>query len=344
MPDSVATQRRILIPVELAKLPPPLAGGQLESLQGITMGTTWMARFFHTAALPSARIREGLQGCLDLVVQQMSTWLEDSDLVRFNRADANTWHVLPMEFFTVLEQALALARATDGAYDPACAALVDLWGFGPASRRASAPSAAEVQEARLHGDWRQLRLEPAHLRALQPGGLQIDLSSIAKGYAVDLLAQWLQAHGIHHFLVEVGGELRGHGFKHDGQPWWVGLEQPLARDGQALTDLAPTMIALHGLAVATSGDYRRYFEDAGQRYSHTIDPRRGTPITHDLASVSVLHPQCMLADGLATALMVLGLEQGMQLARRMRLPALFVTREGQGVREHLSPAMQDMLS
>src|SRR5690606_37277231 len=162
-------------------------------------------------------------------------------------------------------------------------ALVDLWGFGPAPRRASAPAAAEIEEARARGGWRRLRLDPVHLRAWQPGGLQIDLSSIAKGYAVDLLAQWLHAHGIHHFLGEVGG----HGFRRDGQPWWVGLEQPLARDGQALAGLAPTVIALHGLAVATSGDYRRYFEDAGQRYSHTIDPRSGAPVAHALASVSV---------------------------------------------------------
>jgi thiamine biosynthesis lipoprotein len=173
------------------------------------------------------------------------------------------------------------------------------------------------------------------------------LSSVAKGYSVDRLAYWLKSQGIHHSVVEVGGELRGAGVKPDGQPWWVALEEVIDASSDVVSSPAQPVapvLALHGLAVATSGDYRRYFHLDGQRYSHTIDPRSGMPIANDLASVTVVHPQCMAADAWSTALTVLGREQGLQMAERQGLAARFVARDtGGGYTEYMSTHFRSML-
>src|SRR5690606_2923261 len=150
------------------------------------------------------------------------------------------------------------------------------------------PTADAVGAALADCGWQRVRLDSGP-RLFQPGGLQLDLSSIAKGYAVDLVAKYLHACGLDHFLVEVGGELRGAGMKPDGQPWWVRLEEPGV-------STAPTVAALHGMSIATSVDYRRCFEHGGRRYARTLDPRRGYPLTSGVASVTVLHTECMLAD------------------------------------------------
>jgi thiamine biosynthesis lipoprotein len=172
--------------------------------------------------------------------------------------------------------------------------------------------------------------------------MAIDLSAIAKGFAVDKLARLLTARGIANHLVEVGGELRGAGGKPDGQPWWVALEAPPpGRPGGAVA--TDTVVALHGLAVATSGDYRRCFAHDGQRLCHSIDPRSGRPIAHGLASVTVLHQACMLADAQSTALTVLGLDHGLAHAQQHRIAALFVQRTVDGVEEHMSDAFAALL-
>ncbi|MGH8082556.1 MAG: FAD:protein FMN transferase, partial [Lysobacter sp.] len=186
-----------------------------------------------------------------------------------------------------------------------------------------APAAQSLAQARERVDWRCLRFDAAQRRLLQPGGAYIDLSSIAKGYGVDRVADWLLAQGIVDCLVEVGGELRAHGRKPDGSAWRIAIEQPGGSE-----DEAAAVIALDGLSVATSGDYRRYFETDRQRYSHTLDPRSGAPIDNAVASVTVLHAQCMQADALATALTVLGAHAGIAYANRRNLAALFVLREG----------------
>jgi thiamine biosynthesis lipoprotein len=176
-------------------------------------------------------------------------------------------------------------------------------------------------------------------RALrQPGGLALDLSAIAKGFAVDLVARRLVAAGIESHLVEIGGELRGSGVKPDGQPWWVRLEHPDPDSAGG-----DTLLALHGLAVATSGDYRRWFEQDGTRYGHTIDPRDGRPIRHGLAAVTVIHPQCMLADAWSTALNVLGPDAGPALATRLGLAARFVVRHEGRFEERTSAAFDSLL-
>jgi thiamine biosynthesis lipoprotein len=176
---------------------------------------------------------------------------------------------------------------------------------------------------------------------LQPGGVQFDLSSVAKGFAVDRVSHALRDLGAADHLVEIGGELRGSGTKPDGSPWWVALDQPAA--GDAGDPACETIVALHGLSVATSGDAQRYFERDGRRWSHTIDPRTGRPVSDRLAAVTVLHPSCMRADALATALTVLGPDGGLDYATACGLAARFVIRRARGIEERITPAFAAML-
>jgi thiamine biosynthesis lipoprotein len=330
--------RRVLLPHHISEDPAP-AGGAIRDYAGRSMGTSWSVRLVAAPGTALSDLQQGLQQQLDSIVAEMSHWEADSDLGRFNRAAAGSWHVLPPAFFDVLAYAMGVARDSGGAYDPCAGALVNLWGFGPHGRfdqpDFTPPSAQRIAEARAQ----PVLLEQGSRRALQPGGVQLDLSSVAKGYSVDRLAYYLKTQGVQHYLVEVGGELRGAGVKPDGQPWWVALEQ-VTDAGDYPDEL---VLALHGLAVATSGDYRRYFELDGRRYSHTIDPRSGMPIANDLASVTVVHAQCMAADAWSTALTVLGCEQGLRLAERQGLAARFVARDAGGFIEHMTTHLRDML-
>lgn len=325
---------RVLVPHNLSpdSLPAHPDGASLHALKGRTMGTTWSVLM----VCPADDLRwlgAGVQQELDKVVAQMSHWEPDSDLCRYNAAGAGSWHRLPAEFLEVLEASLAYAQVSEGAFDPTIGPLVDTWGFGPAPERNAPPSPQEIAAARARVGWQALRLDDAGQRLLQPGGLQLDFSSIAKGYAVDQVARYLGRAGVEHWLVEVGGELRGQGCKADGQPWWVELE----RVGEQLPH---TVLALHGLSVATSGDYRRYFEHHGRRYAHTLDPRSGWPVTHALASVTVLHPECMQADALATMLGVLAPDEAYDFAAQHNFAAQFVLRTEQGFEERLTPAFE----
>jgi thiamine biosynthesis lipoprotein len=356
--------RRILLPHQIADLA-PLAGSAVHRFGGLSMGTSWSVQVA-ARAVPSG-LQALLQRQLDSVVAEMSHWEPDSDLGRYNRAAPGSWQQLPPAFFDVLSFAMEVARASGGAYDPCAGAIVNAWGFGPGGGHDqpgfAAPTAARVAELRAQRTGQQVLLEAGHVqaqalrgmqdggpravggRAYQPGGVQLDLSAVAKGYGVDRLAHCLMAQGLPHFLVEVGGELRGAGMKPDGQPWWVVLEPPPAEASDAAAG-APGEIALalHGLSVATSGDYRRYFLRGGTRYAHTIDPRSAAPIDNGLASVTVVHPHCMAADAWSTALTVLGVERGMALAERHGLAARFVLRGAAGgYTEHLSSPMRGML-
>jgi thiamine biosynthesis lipoprotein len=339
--------RRVLLPQHISdQVAPP--GAAIRDLRGLAMGTSWSVRLLE-AAMPgragSADLQQGLQQQLDLVVAQMSHWSDASDLGRFNRAEPGSWHSLPAAFCEVLGFAMHVSQASGGAYDPCAGALVNLWGFGPRKRYDEpgflAPKDDAVALLLSQRQSRRLELDLPARRARQPGGLQLDLSAIAKGYGVDRMARYLDSQGIHHYLVEVGGELRGAGSKPDGQPWWVMLEQVDGAD--ATQHPAEMLLALHGLSVATSGDYRRFFEDGTVRFSHTIDPRSGMPISNQLASVTVVHAECMAADAWSTALTVLGLDAGMALAEEQGLAARFLQRDGHGYHETLSSHMLAML-
>lgn len=343
--------RRTLVP--LIQTPPesPALGGVVHTLHGQTMGTSWSVKLVAEVTRRLPPLRQAIQAQLDTVVSQMSTWDTCSNLSTYNQAAADTWHQLPHEFFTVLDYALQVAATSDGAYDPTAGALINVWGFGPTGRYNEpgfiAPSAAALEIARTRCGWQRIQRDHATRRVQQPGAIYMDLSAIAKGYGVDQVARELQRLGIDSFLVEVGGELRGSGVKPDGQPWWVALEHPLP---DALASAAPdktngveTVAALYDWSVATSGDYRRYFENDTKRYSHTIDPRSGQPISHGLASVTVLHSECMAADAWSTALGVMGAEQGLRFANQHELAALFISRNQNGFEEHLSAPLLALL-
>jgi thiamine biosynthesis lipoprotein len=332
----------VLVPVD-ADLAAPRAVScrrGVETIGGETMGTAWSVRML--APFPARDLIEPVERVLARIIAQMSTWEPQSGISRFNRADAGTWHRLAPEFAAVLKCALALAGQTGGAYDPAAGALVDLWGFGAPGARTSLPDPAAVAAARARCGWQRIRFEAAPARIFQPGGVALDLSSIAKGYAVDAVARLLKSAGVESFLVEIGGELRGEGVKPGGLPWWVELERPPSRvaGGSAAEE---TVVALCGLSVATSGACQRFFSVDGRSYSHTIDPRSGYPVPHELLSVTVLHPECMLADALATALTVLGPDEGLAFAAREDIAAAFLCDGPDGLRESLSPKFAAML-
>ncbi|MDO6416696.1 FAD:protein FMN transferase [Sphingomonas sp. BIUV-7] len=288
------------------------------------MGTGWRVRLARPPHLDPAALRRDILARLAGLVAEMSQWEPDSHLSRFNRAPAGSWADLPPDFATVIACALAIAEQSDGAFDPTLGRAAALLGFG-----ASVPAGDDLAAAQAESGWRRLTFDPAARRLRQPGGLWLDLSGIAKGYAVDAVAALLAERGIRHFLVEIGGELVGRGVRPDGEPWWVALESPPGMR------LAPLHIALHELAVATSGDYRRG--------AHTIDPATGRPLAAGVISVSVIHESAMLADGWATALTTLGPARGIALATEKRIAARIVIRAGPRPIEHLSPAFAAML-
>jgi thiamine biosynthesis lipoprotein len=292
----------------------------LQQLGGETMGTTWSLRFDNPRMLPLEDVREAVQASLDRVVVQMSHWAPDSTLSRFNRAPGGSTHMLPREFAQVMGCALDWAEASGSAIDPTVGPVVACWGFGPGARAGctgTVPDPRALAEARARTGWKRLAFDPAQGTLLQPGGAEIDLSGIAKGFAVDHGVEALRTLGLADLLFEVGGELRAAGRRPGGQPWRVRI------DGQAH---AADSIALADMAVATSGD-RWHRRTAGDRsWSHTIDPRTGEPAAHALASVTVLHAQCMHADALATVLTVLGPDEGFVFAERHGIAALFVRR------------------
>jgi thiamine biosynthesis lipoprotein len=309
------------------------AAADVQSLSGETMGTTWALKLVLPADVTLEDIQSVVQCQLDRIVAEMSTWLPSSNISSFNSAHADSLHELPVDLCTVLDHALNVARMTHGAFDPTIGLLINRWGFGPAGRFAPAPLPLEISQLRERCGWTRLVLDPIRRMIIQPGGLSVDLSAIAKGFAVDRVAELLDLMGVQHFLLEIGGELRGQGIKPDGMPWWVALE----------TALEPTLIALHRLSVATSGDYRRFYENGHARYSHTLDPRTGRPITNGVACVTVLHESCMHADALSTALTVMGVEEGMAFAKRNGIAARFLLRKNYGLEERMTPAFAAML-
>lgn len=296
----------------------------LHSLNGTSMGTHWRVRVGNPQFLPLQTLRSAIEDVLASVVRHMSHWQADSTLAQFNRAPADTWHALPADLSTVLHAGLHWAQASGGAFDPTLGALVAAWGFGPhapldaADWRPASPHA--IAQAQACSGWQRLHYHPER-GWRQHGGLQLDLSGIAKGYAVDAVLLRLHALGLRNALVEIGGELRGSGQRPDGQPWRVAIAPVPAAVGPA-PDAPPQAIALRDCAIATSGSLYHRHQWQGRSYSHTLDPRTGAPIAHALASVTVLHAECLHADALATLLTVLGPEAGWEFAEQHGIAAL----------------------
>lgn len=297
------------------------------------MGTVWRVRYAQPPAPQPGSDADGVaravQAVLDHVTREMSHWSPASDLSRFNAAPAGEWMTLPEGFAHVITVALDIAVKSDGAFDPTLGRLVDLWGHGPPGP-CPPPDDATLAAARASAGWRRLAWDATTRRLRQPGGAALDLSGIAKGHAVDAVADALRAAGLRHFLGEVGGELAGAGIKPNGDPWWVDLETP-----PDATGIAPLRVALHGLSIATSGDY--------VRGDHTIDPRTGRPLAGGPAAASVIASSTIAADGWATALAVAGRDRAAALATTHGLAARLLWRDGDGWREMVTPALASML-
>jgi thiamine biosynthesis lipoprotein len=303
-------------------------------LAGEALGTAWSVRLVTRQPLAPPKIEElrrRVAATLGRVDRGMSTWRDDSELVRFNRQIGFASFRFSPETRRVVAAALELARETRGAFDPTVAPLLALWGFG-AEAAAGEPSETELAHARARVGWQHLGWnEEGHLRRRVPG-VQLDLSGIAKGYAVDAVASELGREPLIGVLVELGGEVRALGTKADGEPWRVGIDDPTS-PGSRLEAVVP----LTGGALATSGDYRQVRWVEGRRRTHVMDPRSGRPVESGVASASVLAPTCTEADGVATALMVLGPQKALAwVEERPWLEALLAIREEDGSVEWLS--------
>jgi thiamine biosynthesis lipoprotein len=300
----------------------------LIELQGKVMGADWSVKVVTAgrAMVTEQELRGLIEGQLDRVNALMSHYLEDSEVSRFNTSSQTTAFRVSSETAEVIGHAIEIGDLTGGALDVTVGPLVDAWGFGPQGEPGEVPSEEHVERLLATTGPSLLALEPAVPAITKKvPGLRIDLSAVAKGYAVDRVAETLFKAGHSNHMVEIGGEIRVCGQNPDGGPWRLAVERPQV-DGRAVH----TVVALTEGSLATSGDYRLFREIAGRRISHIIDPRNGRPIEHRPASVSVIDELCVRADGFATALLVVGPEEGLRLAEELGIAALFLVRGGDG--------------
>ena len=312
-------------------------GGDVSQVEitGNTMGTQYSVK------LP--RLQDGhdvakLQSSIDTVLDgdnaQMSTYLSDSEISRFNASESTQWQEISADLCGKIEASQAISELTDGAFDITVGPLVNLWGFGPGEMIDQPPSDEAIAALlkvtgfeNLHTDCERNAMKK------DVAGLMVDLSAIGKGFAADRVGVLLAASGYEDFLVEVGGELSIRGMNAKGEPWAIGIEAPLPDQRTP-----HTVVHLTNTAMATSGDYRNFFEADGKIYSHTIDTRTGRPVTHTLASVTVVDELASRADALATALLVMGPEEGMAFAEREQLAVLMLIRTNGGIEERQTAA------
>jgi thiamine biosynthesis lipoprotein len=296
-------------------------------LSGPTMGTSWHLRAVPPASGPDAAvIGEILRRSLEEIDLAMSTYRPDSAISRFNASDSVEWFEVPQALADTVAESLRIGAVSGGAFDITISPVVALWGFGTGTPREQPPTDHEIAAALAFTGQGKLaaRENPPALRKAVPG-LRLDLDAIAPGYAVDLVAERLRTRGVDNYMIEIGGEVRVHGRNVQGEAWRIGIERP-DEEGRSVA----RVLNLTDMAVSTSGDYRDFFEAEGQRYSHTLDPRSGRPVTHSLASVTILRPTAVEADGLATALSVLGPDEGFALAESQGWAALFIRRTADG--------------
>ena len=297
---------------------------KVEAFAGPTMGSTYTVKYVRSGDGPAKEVLHGeVEAILGQLDKQLSTYRSDSDVERFNALPAGSCEPMPDMVRELVAAGSQLSADSDGAFDLTLEPLLNLWGFGPQGRGERVPSAEDISAARALTGQQHLSINGDRL--CKAVALQLDFNSIAAGYAVDLVIDRLKALGVQSYLVEITGELKAEGRKPDGSPWRIAIEAP--RDDQRV---AQKIVELDGMGVSTSGDYRNYFERDGRRYSHTLDPQSGQPIEHHLAAVTVIDKSTLRADGLSTALMVLGPEKGLALAERNGIAAFFVVREGQG--------------
>ena len=293
-------------------------------LQGKTMGTTYNVVIVHSKelAVDKDKLKSDIDSYLQSFNQQVSTYIPDSQISQFNNSDSTSWIKVDEDFFSIVQAAQNVSKLSAGAFDISISPLVDLWGFGP-KKRDDVPNPAQIEAALTQLGYQQLELNPEQqsLRKAQ-GNLRIDLSAVAKGFAVDKVSELLHKNDFPNHLVEIGGELRASGLNQADQKWRIAIEQP-----DLTTKITQQGLEITNRAVATSGDYRNYFVEKGQRRSHIIDPKTGYPITHKLASVTVVDDSTALADAYATALLVMGEKEGKVFAKENNLDVLMIIRK-----------------
>jgi thiamine biosynthesis lipoprotein len=307
-------------------------------LQGQTMGTTYNVKY---VLVEGEKEVEGLQEEIDAklvnINKLMSTYDTTSELSRFNQYRYSDNFEVSKETLTVVNEALRLARLSDGVLDVTVGPLVNLWGFGPNKRPEKVPTQADIDAVRDYVGYEKLSTTPTGLMKANPM-LYVDLSTIAKGYGVDEVAAILDAHHLQHYLVEIGGEMRVKGERGDGSEWLIAIEKPVTTERAV-----QKVVSIGTNAIATSGDYRNYYEEDGKRYSHLIDPNTGSPITHDLVSVTVVNPSSMIADGLATAFNVMGWQRAIDLAEQEQLAVFLIRRTADGFEEYATPEFDKLV-
>ncbi|MFT4789421.1 MAG: thiamine biosynthesis lipoprotein [Paraglaciecola sp.] len=297
-------------------------------LSGQTMGTTYNIKFVAKSSVDAEKLHNEVDASLVEINKLMSTYDPDSELSHFNQWHSTKPFKLSMQTLKVLTEAKRLGALSDGVLDVTVGPLVNLWGFGPDAKPDKTPSAQTIAAVKAKTGLDKLILLDDGARKTDPD-LYVDLSTIAKGYGVDVVAELLEQYNLVNYLVEIGGEMRIAGHKAKGDKWRIAIEKPNS-DERSVQEI----ISIGSNAIATSGDYRNYFEEQGVRYSHLIDPRTGSPISHNLVAVTVVHSSSMTADGLATALIVMGKDAALALAEQNALAVLLITKENGEFKEY----------
>ena len=314
-----------------------------ETLTGATMGTSYQVKVVSDRDIDAVALQANIDDELIRINQIMSTYIPESNLSRFNQAPLQTPVEVPEDLMKVILLSRQVHEQSHGAFDITVGPLVNLWGFGPAG---SGPAGSGTTQHIPDDDQIDHALELVGMEHLEIGSntlvrrknIYVDLSGLAKGFAVDQLSQLLLDNGFENHMVEIGGEIKASGVNDRNTAWVIAIEKP-----EHLSRSIFRTLPLRNLGMATSGDYRNYREVDGKRYSHTMDPRTGQPVAHNLASVTVLDDSAVLADALATAINVMGLEQGMMVAQEHNLLVLFIINTNTGFEEHRSPALETYL-
>lgn len=311
---------------------------KVESFAGLTMGSTYSVKYVTSASTPDReQLKQETESILQQIDKALSTYRNDSDIAAFNALPAGQCMTMPESARELVLTGQQLSVDSAGAFDLTIGPLLDLWGFGSQGRQSDVPTAADIERVRQSVGYRHLRVEGEQLCKDAP--VHVNFNSIAAGYAVDLISQQLEILGVESYLVEITGELRAKGLKPGNEPWRIAIEAP-----QVEERIAHQVVELNGYGVSTSGDYRNYFERDGKRYSHTLDPLTGAPVDHALASVTVIDPSTLMADGLSTLLMVLGPERGLDFAEERNIAALFIIHEEQEFKTKSTAAFDALVS
>jgi thiamine biosynthesis lipoprotein len=303
------------------------------ALSGMTMGTSYSVKFRKPAGeIDVGSLKKNIDRRLEDINKKMSTYLPDSELSIINRAGAGQWLPISDELYNVIQEALAISESSHGAFDITVGPLVNLWGFGPSGRPLHVPDEQTIKSTLEITGYHKIHLQDSP-RAIRKDmdAIFLDLSGIAKGYAVDAVSALLEQVAVLDYMVEIGGEIRARGVNAEGESWRIGIEKPVTDERSV-----ERVIHLKDTGMATSGNYRNFYDMNGVRYSHIINPATGKPVIQHLASVTVLDRKCMVADAWATALFVLGPDRGMALVQTLHMPVLFIGRTGTGFSERMT--------